>query len=126
MFDKKIFLYLEDIDLCKRLKIAKEKIYVSRFSKVSHLGARSSAIGFEYEKCRNWHWMWSQVYFDKKFNNILYVYRKYLIKLFYNLIKAIIFILVFNKKDAVISYLRFSGIYNGLLGKESWYRPVVI
>ena len=44
MFDKKIFLYLEDIDLCKRLKMAKEKIYISRFSKVSHLGANHQLL----------------------------------------------------------------------------------
>lgn len=126
MFDEKIFLYLEEIDLCKRLRFIKEKIFVCKSSRIRHLGAKSSNIGFEYVKCRNWHWMWSQVYFDKKFNNIFYVYRKYLLKLFYNLIKAIIFILVLKKKHAEISYLRFSGIYNALVGKESWYRPVII
>ena len=126
MFDENFFLYLEEIDLCKRLRFIKEKIFVCKSSKIRHLGAKSSNIGFDYDKCRNWHWMWSQVYFDKKFNNSFYVYRKYSIKLIYNLIKAIIFILFFNRKNAAISYLRFSGIYNGLVGKKSWYRPVII
>lgn len=123
MFDKKIFLYLEDIDLCKRLKIAKEKIYISKFSKVSHLGASSSAIGFEYEKCRNWHWMWSKVYFEKKFSNIFYVYLKFFFLLIFQLLKILYYSIVFNKIKKKIYSMRFSGTYNSLIGKKSWYRP---
>jgi N-acetylglucosaminyl-diphospho-decaprenol L-rhamnosyltransferase len=125
MFDKNIFLYLEEIDLCKRLRLKKEKIFICKKSKITHLGAKSSNIGFEYDKCRNWHWMWSQVYFDKKFYNIFYVYKKYIIKLINNFFKTFIFALLLNKKKTVIFYLRFSGILNSLMGKKSWYRPLV-
>jgi N-acetylglucosaminyl-diphospho-decaprenol L-rhamnosyltransferase len=65
MFDEQIFLYNEEIDLCKRLRLAKQKIFIDKSSEVIHHGAKSSNIGFEFEKCRNWHWMWSQVYFKK-------------------------------------------------------------
>ena len=65
----------------QKIKIKNEKIYICKKSKITHLGAKSSNIGFEYEKCRNWHWMWSQVYFDKKFYNNFYVYKKYIIQL---------------------------------------------
>ena len=65
-FDENIFLYLEEIDLCKRLRDNNEKIFIHKKARIKHLGASSSNIGFEYEKCRNWHWMWSKVYFDKK------------------------------------------------------------
>ena len=122
MFDKNIFLYLEEIDLCKRLKAKGEKIYICSKSKVKHLGAKSSDIGFQYDKIRNWHWMWSSVYYEKKFNNIFYVYSKYSIKLIINLLKTIIYFIFFNNKKSLISYLRFSGIYNSLLNKKSWYR----
>ena len=123
MFDKKIFLYLEDIDLCKRLKMAKEKIYISRFSKVSHLGAKSSAIGFEYEKCRNWHWMWSKVYFEKKFSNIFYVYFKFFFILIFQLSKILYYSIVSNQIKKTIYSMRFSGTYNSLIARKSWYRP---
>jgi N-acetylglucosaminyl-diphospho-decaprenol L-rhamnosyltransferase len=125
MFDDKIFLYLEEIDLCKRLKAKNEKIYICKKSKIIHLGAKSSNIGFEYEKCRNWHWMWSQVYFDKKFYNNFYVYKKYIFKLINNLFKIFIFTMLLDKKKITIFYLRFSGIINSLIGKKSWYRPLI-
>ncbi|MBD1173340.1 GDP-mannose 4,6-dehydratase [Pelagibacterales bacterium SAG-MED03] len=125
MFDKNIFLYLEEIDLCKRLRLKKEKIFISKKSKVIHLGAKSSNIGFEYDKCRNWHWMWSQVYFDKKFYDNFYVYKKYIFKLINNFLKTFVFALMLNKKKTIIFYLRFSGILNSLRGKKSWYRPLL-
>ena len=75
-FDDNIFLYLEEIDLCKRLKKKKEKIFIIKSSKIKHLAAKSSNIGFEFEKCRNWHWMWSKVYFNKKYTNFFVVYQR--------------------------------------------------
>jgi N-acetylglucosaminyl-diphospho-decaprenol L-rhamnosyltransferase len=125
MFDDNIFLYLEEIDLCKRLREKNEKIYICKKSKITHLGAKSSDIGFEYEKCRNWHWMWSSVYFDKKFYNNFYVYKKYIIKLLKYIFKIFIFVLLLDKKKITIFYLRFSGILNSLMGKKSWYRPSI-
>ena len=123
MFDKNIFLYLEEIDLCRRLKNAGEKIFICRKANVKHLGAKSSDIGSNYEKVRNWHWMWSSVYFDKKFKNIFFVYLKYIFKLIKNLLKIIVYLIFFNKKKLILLYLRTSGIFNCLIGKQSWYRP---
>jgi GT2 family glycosyltransferase len=37
MFDENIFLYYEETDLCKRLRLANQKIYVDKKSKVNHL-----------------------------------------------------------------------------------------
>ena len=65
MFDRNIFLYLEEIDLCKRLKLENNKIYYNTKAKIFHKAAKSSNIGFEFEKCRNWHWMWSSVIIKK-------------------------------------------------------------
>tara|TARA_B100001057_G_scaffold496902_1_gene599630 strand:+ start:1964 stop:2812 length:849 start_codon:yes stop_codon:yes gene_type:complete len=123
MFDKNIFLYLEEIDLCKRLRKHNQKIYICKKAKITHIGAKSSNLGFEYEKCRNWHWMWSKVYFDKKYFGISYVLKKYFFHLLSNFLKLIIFILFFNKKKIIITYLRLSGLLNSLLGNRSWYRP---
>ena len=37
MFDKNIFLYLEEIDLCKRLIKSGEKIFVTTKAKINHI-----------------------------------------------------------------------------------------
>ena len=123
LFDENIFLYLEDIDLCKRLINIGQKIYIHKSAKLKHIGAKSSNIGFEYEKLRNWHWMWSRVYYDKKFKNLIYVYLKYFFKLISNLFKLLLFMIFSNNKKFTITYLRCSGIFNSLTGKKSWYRP---
>ncbi len=42
VFDEKIFLFLEEIDLCTRIRNIGGKIYISNKSKVYHLGKKSS------------------------------------------------------------------------------------
>ena len=93
MFDKNIFLYLEEIDLCKRLILKKHRIFINNKAKIFHEGAKSSDIGFEFEKCRNWHWMWSKVYFSKKYSNYIFTSIKFLPQLFLIFIKLIIYFL---------------------------------
>ena len=123
-FDQNFFLYLEEIDLCKRLKKRKEKIFIIKKSKIKHLAAKSSNIGFEFEKCRNWHWTWSKVYYDIKYRNHFYAIKKFFFAILFNYIKGVLFLL-FNKKKSTVSFLRASGLMNALMGKKSWYRPSI-
>ena len=88
-FDENIFLCLEEIDLCKRLRNNNEKIFVSTKAKCKHLGEKSSSIGFEFEINRNWHWMWSKLYYSSKHNGFLLA-RILAIPLFFKLISKIL------------------------------------
>tara|TARA_B100000795_G_C22767842_1_gene426513 strand:+ start:510 stop:1364 length:855 start_codon:yes stop_codon:yes gene_type:complete len=121
-FDDNFFLYLEEIDLCKRVKKRKEKIFIIKDSKIRHLAAKSSNIGFEFDKCRNWHWMWSKVYYDTKHNNFFYALKNAFFPILFNYVKGILFF-SFNKKKSIIYFLRASGKINAIVGKNSWYRP---
>tara|TARA_B100000900_G_scaffold263070_1_gene224354 strand:- start:1772 stop:2617 length:846 start_codon:yes stop_codon:yes gene_type:complete len=123
MFDKNIFLYFEEIDLCKRLRENNYRIYVNTKAKIYHKAAKSSNIGFEFDKCRHWHWMWSSVYYKKKHSNYLEVLISFVPIVFTNLLKMILCTLTFQKKKIAINYMRFSGALNALVGKTSWYRP---
>ena len=116
---------LEEIDLCKRLRKKNHKIYVCKNAKIVHIGAKSSNLGFEYEKCRNWHWMWSKVYFDKKHFGTFYAINKYFFQIIKDIFKLIMFSMMLNRKKVFISYLRLSGAFNSLLGNSSWYRPKI-
>ena len=124
-FDNNFFLYLEEIDLCKRLKKKKKKIFIIKKSKIKHLAAKSSNIGFEFEKCRNWHWMWSSIYFKYKYSNYISTLIKYLPILLINIIKTIFYLLIWNYQKFTIYFYRVSGICNSLIGKKSWYRPSI-
>ena len=67
-FDENFFLYLENDDLCKRIIDNNENIFVIPNSKIKHLGAKAvdQKYSYEIELSRNWHWMWSKFYFNKK------------------------------------------------------------
>ena len=124
-FDKNFFLYLEEIDLCKRLKENFEKIYIIKNAKIKHLGAKSSNIGFEFDKCRNWHWMWSNVYYDIKNHSYIFAFNKSILKVVKYHLKALFFLILFQKEKCLISFMRGSGLLNSLIGKKSWYRPTI-
>ena len=124
-FDEKFFIYLEEIDLCRRLNKKNKKIYLDKKVIIHHLGGSShnNKINFEMELSRNWHWMWSTFYYNKKhfgyFKSLLRVNRK----LLSSFIKFLFYFLIFNKKKYKIYYQRLSGLLNSIIWRESWYRP---
>ena len=125
-FDDKFFIYLEEIDLCKRLRINNEK-FLDKNIKIKHQGGSShnDSINFEMELSRNWHWMWSTFYFNKKHYGYLNALIKVSGKFISSILKAIFFTIFNNKNKRRIYFQRLSGLYNSILGKKSWYRPKI-
>ena len=124
-FDSNFFIYLEEIDLCKRLKAKNKKIFVDPSILIYHQGGSSheEQYNFEMELSRNWHWMWSTFYFNKKYYGFFVAFLKIIPKMIKSFLKFIFYSLTFNKKKRKIYLYRLSGINNSLLGKKSWYRP---
>jgi GT2 family glycosyltransferase len=125
LFDKNFFLYLEEIDLCKRLIMNNQKIFISKYAKIIHLAAKSSNILFEFDKCRNWHWMLSKFYFKKKHHGYPKAFLESLPILITSIIKFIYYFITNNEFKKKIYIMRFSGLLNSILRKKSWYRPQV-
>ena len=125
-FDEKIFLYLEEIDLCKRLKADNKKICLIPTIKVEHYGGKSHnpIYAEKMEIQRNWHYLWSLFYFSKKHYGIFYAYRKTLKKFISAFIKSI-FYYFFNKKKYLIYKHRFLGLLNSYLGRKSSFRVIL-
>ena len=123
-FDEKFFMYLENVDLCLRAKKNGGKLFIIKNSKIHHLGAQAVDEKFseEIELSRNWHWMWSKLYFNKKHRGILISTLFGLMSLLTNFFKYFIYALTFNKKKNIFK-MRISGIFNALLGRKSWFRP---
>ena len=124
-FDENYFLYLENDDLCKELQNRNEKIYVIPKSTIEHFGASAVDPIYqeEIELSRNWHWMWSKFYFNKKH----YGYLNALKKIFRNLISAIVkyfyYSMTFNKIKKKRYQMRLNGLFSSMMGKKSFYRP---
>ena len=122
-FDENFFMYLEEIDLCKRLRNNNEKIFVSTKAKCKHLGEKSSSIGFEFEINRNWHWMWSKLYYSSKHNGFLLA-RILAIPLFFKLISKILFYIFFySEKKLSILFARTAGLLASFFNLKSYFRP---
>ena len=123
IFDENFFLFLEEIDLCKRIKNNGGKIFVIQKSKVKHLARQASGDGLNIELCRNWHWIWSLYYYNYKHYGILTAYRVIIGKFFSSIFKLFFCLLFFNKKKILIHYYRLNGLFNAISKKPAWLRP---
>ena len=74
------------------------------------------------EYLRNWHWMWSKFYFNKKH----YGFYIAIFKIFSNLIsssfKFVFYLITFNHHKKKIYQMRISGLINSILGNKSYFR----
>ena len=123
-FDENFFMYLENDDLCKRIIDAEEDIYIAPISKIKHLGGKAVNVKYknDVEFARNWHWIWSKFYFNKKHYGYLNAFVDGCPKLFSNLIKYIFYSLLQNNIKQRIYFNRVSGFLNAAINKKSWYR----
>ena len=123
IFDENFFLFLEEIDLCKRINDSGGKIYIVPKSIIYHNGNESSGNEFNIELCRNWHWMWSLYYYNYKHFGLLSAYKITLYKFISSSIKMLLSIILIQKKKYLIHKYRLLGLINAYLGKSSWLRP---
>ena len=127
IFDENFFLFFEEFDLCKRTLINGNLIYSSNKLLVKHLGFKGSfASDAKYEidalKLKNWHYMWSQFYFNKKYEGIFISYIKGLASLLKNSVKVLFNIITNNELDTIKYKFRFSGLLSSMLSKKSSFR----
>ena len=124
-FDENIFLYLENNDLCLRGNKKNKSVYVIPNAKISHGGGKTvdSKYKNEIEFSRNWHWMWSKFYFNKKHFGLFKAIKDGIFRYFFSIIKFIFYFLINSKIKKKIYFNRASGFYNAFIGRPSWYRP---
>jgi GT2 family glycosyltransferase len=124
-FDENIFLYLENDDLCKRINKF-ESIYIAPRSKVNHLGA--SAVNKKYsdqiELSRNWHWIWSKFYFNRKHYGFLKAFIDGMPSFLSATLRLLFYSLINHKKKGIYLH-RVLGFLNALFGNKSYYRPKI-
>ena len=125
-FDENFFMYLENDDFCKRLSQYNQNIFIIPKSRIKHLGAKavSDEYAYEVELSRNWHWIWSKFYFNKKHFGFLYALMNGL-PVFLSAITKVLFYFFINKKKKQIYLQRCRGYLNALSGKKSFYRPKI-
>ena len=126
-FDENFFMYLENDDFCKRLVESGENIFVIPKAKIKHLGAKAvnDIYAHEVELSRNWHWIWSKFYYNKKhfgfFSAVLRGFPSFLT----SILKFLIYLSLNKVKKKQIYLQRVLGFTNALIGKNSYYRPKI-
>ena len=125
-FDENFFMYLENDDFCRRLNQYKQNIFIIPKSKIKHLGAKavSDEYAREVELSRNWHWIWSKFYYNKKHFGFIYALLNGLPVFLSAIIKVLIYFFI-NKQKKEIYLQRCRGYINALFGKKSFYRPKI-
>ena len=124
-FDENFFMYLENDDLCKRIRKINEDIFIVSNSKIKHLGGKgvNEKYKSEVELSRNWHWIWSKFYFNKKHLGYSKAFLDGLPKFISSLIKYFFYLLIKDKIKKRIYLNRASGFFNAAKNNPSWYRP---
>ena len=122
-FDENFFLYLEEIDLCKRLRFINKKICLASNIFVTHFAGRSHDPSFseKMEIQRNWHYMWSLFYFNKKHKGKFYGFKITIRKFISAFFKTLIYYII-NRRKYLIYKHRFLGLLNGYFNKKSKFR----
>ena len=125
-YDEKIFLYFEENDLFFNCIKNKKKILLCNNIYIHHLGNAStdSKHKIEIELNRNWHYMWSKFYFNRKHKGWIYAYIATFPILIRSLIKSLFYFFL-DKDKFRFYYARFSGLFNAYINKKSWYRPLI-
>ena len=123
-FDENFFLYLEEIDLCERFKKKGGRLLLIN-EPVDHLGGFShgNRDDLEMEISRNWHWMWSKFYYNRKNYGYLISFVINLPTLINSYLKLIFYKIKKNKSKYLIYQVRFNGLLSSYLLKNSFYRP---
>ena len=104
-----------------------EKVFMCPNLKVNHLGWKGSFASdkkFEIEsiKLRNWHYMWSMFYYNKKNYGYIFALKKSLSRLLRSMIRIIYYLIKIDKKGIITYSYRFLGLINSIFLKKSYFR----
>jgi len=126
-FDENFFLYLENNDLCIKVNKFGWSVFIVPTAKIIHHGAKGvdSKYKNEIELSRNWHWVWSKFYFNKKNFSFTKALIECLPTFISSVFKFLFYFLISNSFKKKIHLNRISGFYNALIGNSSWYRPKI-
>jgi GT2 family glycosyltransferase len=102
-FDKNYFMYMEDVDLCRRIQLLKKKIVYTTSTKVVHMKAQSSKQNRYPANIANYY---SKLYYHKKFDGKVVFYVLVPILLIASVIKLFALIILMKSKDKIHSQYR--------------------
>lgn len=125
-WDKVIFNYYEDMDICLRFRMNSYEILKISEAEVDHIpfSSHMNEIENDLDYSRNWHYAWSKIYFYRKHNRKLYANTHAIKQLILSFIKVIIYFFITKKRNTYTA--KFLGTFCSLFYIKSYYRPKII
>lgn len=125
-WDKIIFNYYEDMDICLRFRINSYEILKINGAEVDHIPFSSHMSIFEkdLDYSRNWHYSWSKIYFYRKYNRKFYALREGIKELILSFIKIAVYLFYKKKRNTYVA--KFLGTFCSLFLIKSYYRPNIL
>jgi GT2 family glycosyltransferase len=126
-FDKNIFLYFEENDICKRFEKKKIKMYYVLNSFIKHQGGQSASNknndeNYKIKLTAAWHGQWSKYYYYNKHYGFFYAQIKCQARLIKIIIQIILTKIILSNKFRIYLF-QLKGILNSMLGYKSYIRP---
>ena len=119
-WDNNFYTYLEDIDLCLRLRQKNYEIIKTPSALIKHSGFESHQEKNKDKMniSRNWNFCWSSIYFSKKHRSKLFFFKYFFLQITKYQIKIIINVLLNRKFKLKLYRVRLDACVNFILGKS--------
>ncbi len=100
-WDKIIFNYYEDMDICLRFRISGYQILKINGAEVDHipLSSHMNILEKDLNYSRNWHYSWSKIYFYRKHNRKLFAIIEGIKQLILSFIKILVYFFIPKKRS---------------------------
>jgi len=119
-WDNNFYTYLEDIDLCLRLRQKNYEIIKTPCAYIKHSGFQSHEEKNKDKMniSRNWNFCWSSIYFSKKHRSKFYFLKYFCLQIIKYQVKIIINLLLNRKFKLKLYRVRLNACINFALGKS--------
>ena len=126
-FDKNIFLYFEEDEICKKFEKKKIKMYYVLNSFIKHQGGQSASNqnnneNYKIKLSAAWHGQWSKYYYYKKYYGFFNAQIKCQPRLMKIIIQMILTNMLLPNKFRLYLF-QLKGLLNSMLGYKSYIRP---
>jgi GT2 family glycosyltransferase len=122
-WDKNIFSYWEDMDICARMRINNYEVIKVRSAELDHspFSSHNQNLSDSINYFRNWHYTWSSYYIRIKYRNYIATLI-YVLKIFNSNFLKIFFYYFLSKNKYLTSHAKLYGLIISILNKSSYFR----
>jgi len=118
-FDDKIFLYLEDLDLCMRITRAGYSMVAIPDAIADHFNSYSTSRSWRLHWRKDWNFAWSQMYVTEKYQGHSIMLGEAWRILLRRGLKALFYALVLDRKRFIRDFSATHAVYAYLIGRDS-------